>query len=186
MNTMLSCVPTRDEVQPAAQQVLDNLQGQLGMIPNLYAYLGHSANALTSYVAFQQAQAKGSFKAREREAVFLAVSEVNGCEYCQAAHTALGKLNGFTEEETRQLRAGHHPDRKLGVLARLASAITAHRGRVDSELVEDFFAAGYDEAALVDLVALVADKTLSNYLHNLVGFDVDFPAAEPLEDAVAC
>ncbi len=178
-------VPTRDRLAPAAQEIFDDMQENLGMVPNLYAYIGHSANALRSYVAFQQAQARGSFKAREREAVFLAVSEVNGCDYCRAAHTALARMNGFTEEETLQLRAGTHPDRRLGTLTRLAAAITAGRGRVDRDLVDQFFGLGLGEAALVDLVALVADKTLSNYLHNLTGFAVDFPTAEPLDAACA-
>lgn len=178
-------VPTRDRLAPAAQEIYDDIHESLGMVPNLYAYIGHSANALKAYVAFQQSQARGTFRTREREAVFLAVSEVNGCDYCRAAHTALGKMNGFTDEETRQLRAGTHPDPRLGTLTRLAAAIAAQRGRVDPRLVDEFFALGYGEAALVDLVALVADKTLANYLHNLTGFAVDFPAAEPLVAASA-
>jgi hypothetical protein len=35
--------------------------------------------------------------------------------------------------------------------------------------------------APVDLVVLVADRTLANCIHNLVGFEVDVPSAEPLE-----
>jgi len=182
----LLSLPTEAQLKPAAHQILGAVSAKLGMVPNLYSYIARSPNALDSYLKFQEAQAKGSFKAREREAVYLAVSEANGCEYCRAAHTALGKLNGFTEEETRQLRAGTHADRRLGPLTRLAAAITTERGRVDSALVEEFFAAGFDEAALVDLVALVADKTLANYLHNLAGFEVDFPKAEPLEVASVC
>jgi len=177
----LLSLPTQEELKPAARQILDAVSAKLGMIPNLYSYIARSPNALKAYLDFQQAQATGSFKAREREAVFLAVSEANGCEYCRAAHTALGKMNGFTEEETLQLRAGDHPDSRLRALTRLAAATTTQRGRVDTALIEDFFSAGYDESALVDLVALVADKTLANYLHNMVGFEVDFPAAQPLE-----
>jgi hypothetical protein len=56
-------VPTREQVAPAAQAVFDNLQKALGMVPNLYAFIGKSANALVSYVAFQQAQARGTFDA---------------------------------------------------------------------------------------------------------------------------
>lgn len=178
-------IPTREDVDPATREIFDDLHRKLGMVPNLYAYIGHSGNALTSYLAFQGAQGLGTFNAREREAIFLAVSETNGCDYCRAAHTAVGKMNGFTEEETRQLRAGTHRDRKLGTLSRLAAAITAGRGRVDPTLVDEFFSLGYDEGALVDLVTLVADKTLANYLHNLTGFPVDFPTAEPVEVSTA-
>lgn len=176
---------TRDEVDAETGEIFDDLTRKLGMVPNLYAYIGHSRNALQSYLAFQGAQSQGAFNAREREAIFLAISEVNGCDYCRAAHTAVGKMNGFSEEETIQLRSGTHADPKLGTISRLAAEITARRGRVEPTLVDEFFSLGYDEAALVDLVTLVADKTLANYLHNLTGFPVDFPAAEPVQVSTA-
>lgn len=174
-------VPTRDQVTPAVQGVFDHMQSAFGMVPNLFATIGYSENALTSYLAFQQAQAKGSFSSKEREAVFLAVSEVNGCHYCQAAHTAIGKMNGLSEAETVQLRAGTHPDAKLSTITRLAASITETHGRPAAQLLEDFFALGYGEKALVDLVALVADKTLANYVHNITQVPIDFPAAPALQ-----
>ena len=178
--------PTREEVSTESQQIFDNLKAQVGMVPNLYATIGYSSNALGSYLAFQGAQAKGAFSTKEREAVFLAVSEVNGCQYCLAAHTALGKMNGFSEEETIALRAGTIEDKKLNVIVRLAAEITKSHGRPSQELLGEFFELGYDEGALIDLVALVADKTLANYVHNITQIDIDFPKVQPLaESAVA-
>lgn len=113
-------VPTRDQVAPQAQAIFDTLKKNLGMVPNIYAVIGHSANALESYLAFSSGQAKGSFNAKEREAVALAVSETNGCTYCLAAHTAIAKMNGFSDEETQHLRAGTIEDTKLSVLLRRA------------------------------------------------------------------
>lgn len=178
-------VPTRDQVAPAAQGIFDNLQKQAGMVPNLYATIGYSANALESYLNFQGAQAKGSFNAKEREAVFLAVSQVNGCAYCQAAHTALGKMNGFTEEETIELRQAKSENPRLNAIVALAADITASHGKPAEENVENFFLQGFDNAALIDLISLVADKTLANYVHNITQITVDFPAAQPIEEAVA-
>ena len=174
-------VPTREQVAPETQGIFDNLQKQVGMVPNLYATIGYSANALSTYLTFQGAQAKGSFNAKEREAVFLAVSQVNGCAYCQAAHTALGKMNGFTEAETIELRSGRSTDARLNAIVALAADITSSHGRPSAENLENFFAQGFDNAALIDLVALVADKTLANYVHNITQIPVDFPAAQPLE-----
>jgi len=178
-------VPTRAQVSPVVQGIFDHMHSAMGMVPNLYATVGYSENALTSYLAFQQAQAKGSFSAREREAVFLAVSQVNGCDYCLAAHTTLAKMNGFTEADTLDLRAGTSADAKLRALTQLATSITATHGRPEPQVLENFFAQGYAEQALVDLVALVADKTLTNYLHNITHIPVDFPAAPALTPAAA-
>lgn len=174
-------VPTRDQVDTKAQTIFDNLKKNMGMVPNIYAVIGHSANALESFLAFSMAQTQGSFNAQEREAVALAVSEFNGCSYCLAAHTALAKMNGFSEEETHHLRAGTIEDPKLGVLTRLAISIVENRGKANPGLVEDFFAAGYNESALMDLIALVAERNFANYVGRLASVPVDFPKAAPLQ-----
>ncbi|HEX4586239.1 MAG TPA: carboxymuconolactone decarboxylase family protein, partial [Burkholderiaceae bacterium] len=67
-------VPTRDEVSPANQAIFDNLKKSLGTVPNLYATLAHSEDALGSYLAFQNA--KSSISGKAREVVNLAVSQV--------------------------------------------------------------------------------------------------------------
>jgi len=114
--------------------------------------------------------------------VNLAVSEVNNCTYCLSAHTAIGKMNGFTEEQILELRAGHASfDNKLDALAKLAKNITENRGRADQGIVDNFFAAGYNKGNLVDTIVQVGDKTISNYLHSTTQIPVDFPVAEPLE-----
>ncbi len=174
-------VPTRDQVDSKSQEIFDDLNKKLGTVPNLYATIGHSSNALSSYLAFSGAQANGSFNAKEREAVSLAVSETNGCGYCVAAHTTLGKMNGFSEEETIALRDGSIEDEKLRVLSRLAISITENRGQADPELLSAFFELGYDEKALIDLTALVADKFFTNIVGRLTGIPIDFPEAQPLD-----
>lgn len=176
-------VPTKADVTPEAQAIFANIEKGMGKVPNLFAFMGYSANGLGSYLQFSQAQARGTFNAKEREAVSLAVSQENGCAYCQAAHTYLGKLNGFTEEDTIALRAGTHSDKKLNTLARLAADIQNTHGKPSQELLGEFFAQGYNEGALVDLIALIADKAFTNYLHNITKIPVDFPAAASIEEA---
>src|SRR3954468_9614019 len=95
-------VPTRDEVSPANQASFDALQKALGMVPNLYATIAYSDNGLSRYLAFQTG--KTSLSNKKKEAVNLVVSAVNGCVYCQSAHTVLGKMNGLSEEETIRIR----------------------------------------------------------------------------------
>jgi uncharacterized peroxidase-related enzyme len=173
-------VPTKENAPEGSKPIFENLQKQIGMVPNLYATFGYSPNALSNYLTYQANQAKGTFNAKEREAIFLAVSEVNQCQYCLAAHTALGKMNGFSEEETMDLRDGRIADKRLSIITRLAADITLNRGRANAELIEEFFSNGFDNAALIDLISLVADKIFANYVHNLTQIPVDFPAAKPL------
>jgi uncharacterized peroxidase-related enzyme len=177
-------VPTRDEVAPANQAIFDNLNKALGFVPNLYAVIGHSENGLSRYLAFQNH--KTSLTNKEKEAVNLIVSEVNGCVYCQSAHTVIGKMNGFTDDQVLDLRRGKSTDSKLNALVTLASSITKNKGKVDSRLTDAFFAQGYTKENLVDLVLQISDKVAMNYLHNLTEVEVDFPIAPSLEfDLVA-
>ncbi|MFL9886252.1 carboxymuconolactone decarboxylase family protein [Paraburkholderia agricolaris] len=172
-------VPTRDEVSPANQALFDKLKGSLGTVPNLYAALAHSEHALGSYLAFQNA--KSSITGKAREIVNLVVSQVNDCEYCLAAHTVIGKMNGLTDEQMLEIRSGRASfDAKFDALARLVKNIAINRGHADQALVEAFFAAGWSKANLVDTIVVIGDKTVTNYLHGTTRVPVDFPAAPQL------
>lgn len=172
-------VPTRDTVSPANQAMFDALKGQLGFVPNLYATLAHSENALGTYLALQSA--KSSINAKAREVVNLVVSQVNECEYCLAAHTALGNMNGFTDDQIIEIRSGTARfDAKLDALAKLTRSIAVNRGHADQALVNAFFAAGWTKENLVDAIVTIGDKTVTNYLHGTTRIPIDFPAAPAL------
>ena len=177
-------VPTRENVSANNQAIFDNLNKALGFVPNLYATYAHSDTALENYLNF--ANAKTSLSAKEKEVVNLAVSQVNDCIYCLSAHTAIGKMNGFTDEQILELRAGYSSvNTKLDALARLAKNVTENRGRTDEAVLENFYNAGYTKANLIDTISLVGDKTISNYIHSTTQVPVDFPVAQPLEAQTA-
>ena len=172
-------IPTRDIVSPANQALFDNLKKGLGMVPNLYATLAHSETALGTYLALQNAQT--SIDGKAREVVNLVVSQVNGCEYCLAAHTAIGGMVGFTPEQIIELRGGRASfDAQLDALARLVRNIAIERGHADPALVDAFLAAGWTQGHLVDVIVIIGDKTVTNYLHGTTKVPVDFPAAPAL------
>lgn len=177
-------VPTREEVSANNQAIFDNLKGQVGFVPNLYATMAYSENALGDYLQFQGA--KTSLSNKEKEIVNLVVSEVNGCKYCQSAHTAIGKMNGFTEEQTLELRGGSASwDAKYDALVKLSKEVTENKGKVSTETLDAFFAASYDKGTLVDVIKQVGDKVIMNYLHNLTNIPIDFPEAKELSQVNA-
>ncbi|WP_348823595.1 carboxymuconolactone decarboxylase family protein [Flavobacterium aestuarii] len=178
MTTTTFSVPVRSEVSENNQAIFDNLQKALGFVPNLYATIGYSKNGLEKYLAYQNA--KTSLNNKEKEAVNLIVSQVNNCVYCVSAHTVIGKMNGFTDEQILDIRKGKANDAKLNALVQLAGEITKTRGEANSDLVDAFFAQGFTNENLVDLLLLISDKTAMNYLHNLTKVPVDFPLAPSL------
>lgn len=171
-------VPVREEVSATSQQSFDTLKKALGMVPNLYATLAYSDNGLSKFLAFQNAPT--SLSNKEKEAVNLIVSQINGCKYCLSAHTMLGKMNGFTDEEIIQIRKGGSSIPKINALVQMAKDITENKGHVAPEKLDAFFEAGYNKGNLVDLILLVGDKTILNYLHNLTEVAIDFPPAPEL------
>lgn len=176
-------VPKREEVSNNNQAIFDNLEKAVGFVPNLYATYAHSENALGNYLTFSNA--KTSLKSKEKEVVNLAVSQVNNCLYCLSAHTAIAKMNGFSDDEILELRAGEASfDNKLDALARLARNITENRGSTDVAVLDNFFAAGWTKENLIDTIVLVGDKTISNYINNTTEIPIDFPVAQSLETVV--
>jgi uncharacterized peroxidase-related enzyme len=175
-------VPTREEVSPENQAIFDTLHNSLGFVPNLYATFAYSDAALRDYLSFQNR--KSTLKAKEREVINLVVSEVNGCQYCQSAHTALGKMNGFTDEQIIEIRQGYASfDTKIDALARFVKDITVNRSKPSPENVEALFNAGYTKANLVDILIVIGDKVVSNFLHGVTNIPIDFPLAPQLETA---
>jgi AhpD family alkylhydroperoxidase len=172
-------VPGRDQVAAAAQATFDSLQKMMGKVPNLYATIGYSANALNSYLTFVQAQAKGSFHAKEREAIYLMVSQLNGCPYCLAAHTVSAMRNGWTEEETLLLRSGQISDARWIVLYKLIQSVIEHKGEVEENILNEFFKLGYTEGALMDLMALISIMSFTNYVYRLIRVPIDYPLSKP-------
>ncbi|MDE3250490.1 MAG: carboxymuconolactone decarboxylase family protein [Bacteroidota bacterium] len=172
-------IPAKADVSEKNQQIFDSLHKNLGFVPNLYAYFAKNETALADYLALQNR--KSTLRAKEREVINLVTSQINGCRYCQSAHTAIGKMNGFTDGQILELRTGKASfDPKLDALARFTASVVTNRGRASEESKEAFFAAGYGEQHMIDVVIVIGDKIISNYLHNLTGFEIDFPLAEAL------
>jgi uncharacterized peroxidase-related enzyme len=172
-------VPTRNEVTPDNQAIFDNLEKAVGFLPNLYATYAHNDTALSDYLAL--ANRKTSLSAQEKEIVNLVVSQVNDCAYCLAAHTAIGKMNGFTNHQILEIRSGRASfNSTFDALAQYVKDATENRSKPSSESIANLFSAGYTKAEVIDIIMLIGDKTISNYLHGTTQVPVDFPAAAAL------
>lgn len=172
-------VPTRNEVSATNQAIFDNLEKAVGFVPNIYATLASSNNALKNFLDF--ANAKSSLSTKQKEVINLAVSETNKCHYCLSAHTAIAGMNGYTPEQILELRSGAAPfDSKLDALAKLAKNIVENRGATSQTALDAFFNAGWTKENLMDVVNQVGEITITNYLHRTTEVPVDFPAAQSL------
>jgi AhpD family alkylhydroperoxidase len=173
-------VPKREQVSPASQLLFDQIKGRLGKVPNLYATVGYSPKALEAFLNFDLVLNQGVLTEKEKEAIALTVSESNECNYCLAAHTLTSSMKGITKEETLSFRRGEAVDAKLNALVKLAKSIAVNGGKPEPELLSEFFNAGFNETALMELIGLVTARIFTNYVYAITDIPIDFPVAEAL------
>ena len=117
---------------------------------------------------------------KTRDSIGLAVSEVNGCNYCLSVHS-------FTAEHMARLpageivlaRTGHASDPKRDAAVQFARKVIETRGHVTDADVSAVRDAGYTDANVIEIVALVAMYSLTNFFNNVFDPEEDFPAVTP-------
>lgn len=172
-------IPAVEHAPAASKPLLDAVHKQLGVVPNLMKVVGHSPAALEGYLSLNGALAKGSLSVQLRERIALAIAEFNGCEYCLAAHSYLGRnVAKLDDAEIDLARDGRSADAKTAAALQFARAVAANRGNVADADVAALRNAGFDDAAIIEIVANVALNVLTNYINNVVQTTVDFPRVE--------
>lgn len=168
--------PSLEASPEASRPLLDAVIRQLGSAPNLFRLLGVSPAALEGYLGLSGALGKGALDARTRARIAMLVAELNRCDYCLSAHTYLGKnLAKLDDAELSANRDAASSDPRAAAALRFARAVVLERGRVSAAELEAVKAAGHTDAQVIEIVLHVALNTLTNYVNNVAGTDVDFP-----------
>jgi len=143
---------------------------------NIFKGMGNSAAALNFYLSGSGALKDASISAKEQEVVQLVFAQGNGCGYCQAAHTHIGKGAGLTQEQTVAARTnGDLGDDRLNAINSFAVALHEKRGNVSDEDIAAFKAAGYDDGSVAEVIAVSALATYTNYFNHVNETEVDLP-----------
>ncbi len=176
--------PVNETNTPAASApLLAGVKAQLGVVPAMMATWAHAPAALKAYTAMAGALASGELSAAERELIALAVAEANQCGYCLAAHHVLGRGAGLSEDGMAAARDGRGTTVRDAALATLAQQIVRQRGLIsDAEFAAARSALG--EAAVLEVIAVVALNIYTNYTNHIAQTAVDFPEValrEPLK-----
>lgn len=162
----------------ATGRVKEIFDGPLkGKAFNIFKSLANSPAALDAYLGLSGALGHGQLSGKEREAIQLAIGEANACGYCVAAHTAIGKGAGLTEQQTIESRRGTLGDAKLNALVHFALSVHEKHGHVSDDDLASVREAGYTDGQIAEIVANYALATFTNYFNHLNQTPVDFPAA---------
>jgi len=159
-----------------SQPLLEAVNKQLGLVPNMFRVVGNSPAALEGYLGLNGALAKGKIDGKTRERIALAVAEVNGCDYCLSAHTYLGKnVAKLDDAELAANREGGSTDAKAAAAVRFATQVVRARGHISDADLAAIKGAGYDDAQVIEIVLHVALNTLTNYVNEVAKTEIDFP-----------
>jgi uncharacterized peroxidase-related enzyme len=168
-------LPTREQAPAETHEILDAVQQRLGFLPNGLRLLSLSPSALHAFVGLQTTMSH-ALDAKTQEAVALAVSSANGCNYCVASHCFNTRANSQTapDEITLNLE-GKSGDPKRAAAAAFTKRIIETHGKVSDADLAAVRAAGYSDGQIVELTALAARYTLTNFLNNMADVEIDIP-----------
>lgn len=162
----------------ASQPLLDQIQSAFGAVPAMFRTVAHSPAALASMWGSFGALGGGTIPARLGEQIAVAVADRNACEYCLAAHTALGRKAGASAAEMAAAQAGESADPRTAAALRFALKLVDARGQVADTDVQALRTAGFDDGQIVEILAHVALNVFTNYVNVAFAVPVDFPAVK--------
>jgi uncharacterized peroxidase-related enzyme len=159
---------TPDNSSGEAKQILTDVQGKYGFVPNLFAYMAEAPYIIEAYSVLNDILARTGLTAAQQQTALLAVSNYNNCKFCRVAHQAFGKMNQANPQTLKAIvDSTVIEDVTDKALVDMVIAIVDGRGRVSDEQLENFFSAGFDRRNVYDLILIVTIKTLSNYSNHL-------------------
>lgn len=171
-------IPPRDEVPEASKLALDAVHEQLGVVPNLFRLVANSPVALNAFTSFRGIL-DGALDAKTRERIALAVAQVNGCTYCLSAHSYIAlNMAKLAPEEIALNRKGASADVKANAAVAFAAKVVRERGHVGDADIAAVREAGFTDAQLVEIVALVVLNSFTNFLNEVAETEIDFPAVD--------
>jgi uncharacterized peroxidase-related enzyme len=170
---------TPEQVPADSKATLDAFTKNIGFTPNMMSSFAQSPIAFNAWATLLGSLSK-ALDVKTRDSIGLAVSEVNGCNYCLTVHSFtaehMAKLSG---EEIILARKGHANDPKRDAAVQFARRVVETRGHVRDDDLKAVTAAGHTDANVMEIVALVAMFSLTNYFNNVFDPEKDFPAVAP-------
>ncbi|MBT8155743.1 carboxymuconolactone decarboxylase family protein [Epibacterium ulvae] len=162
----------------------------MGFLPSLIQVMAASPQMLEQYQNIHQAFTETSFNKEELTVVWQTINVLHECKFCVPAHTAIAHMMEVDPAITEALR-NETPlaDDKLEALRSFVTAMVIKRGKVAKDELAAFYAAGYGEQQVLEIIVGLAQKVMSNYTNHVAETDLDEPlqqfAWEPKAKAAA-
>ncbi|GAA4902842.1 peroxidase-related enzyme [Tessaracoccus lubricantis] len=168
----------RDDTSGEVSRTLDHINSVFGTTPTMFRAVANSPAALVSMWTAFGAYGGGALGPAIGEQIAVAVANANSCEYCLAAHTALGRQAGVSREALAAAQVGESDDPRTEALLRFAIALVERRGQASDQQFEELRQLGWSDEEIVETIGQVALNVFTNYVNISLEVPVDFPAVE--------
>lgn len=167
-------IHTIESAPAQAKPTLEQLQKQVGFLPNLAATMADNPLVLETYVTLGALFGRGSLSPVEQQLILMATALGNECTYCMAAHSTFAKAFGASDAVREAIRAGKTPsDTRLAALVSFTHRVVCQRGQVSTEALRGFLEAGFTPAQALEVVIGVSQGTLASLVSHLAETPLD-------------
>ena len=181
---------SRNQVSESTGEIFDRYLRQRGNVPNMFRTVAHRPEIFATMIAhFEAILNTGTLPTRLKELLIVRTSQLNGCDYCLASHTAISRKLGWSSEQLDHLAEYESRDdfsaaEKAAI--HLAEKMTADSNRyTDAEFAH--LRSFYDEGEVVELMAAIGIFNYFNRFNNLLQMESTQAGegAETLEHSTA-
>ncbi|WFB37091.1 carboxymuconolactone decarboxylase family protein [Kiritimatiellota bacterium B12222] len=159
-----------------SKALLEDIQSKSGMIANLQGIMAEAPGLLAGYQTLHALALQSSFTDEEVTVIWQTFNVEHACHYCVPAHTMIAQMMKIDPAITEALRTRSTlPTEKLQVLHETALLMSQKRGNLTDEDVEKFYAVGYENRQLLEIVLILSQKVISNYVNHLAETPLDPP-----------
>lgn len=166
---------TIESAPVAIKPELEAAEKAFGSIPNLFRGLAANPATLKIYLNFSETlQEHGYLSPIEQQVVYITVSAENVCTYCVGAHSLLASMAKMDEQTLAELRQQRMlSDPRMNALRNFTLSVMKHRGHVPEHDLSEFYSAGFDQRHVLEVLTILAQKTISNYFNHMADTPLD-------------
>lgn len=159
-----------------SKAILEQSVQQNGMLPNLHAVMAEAPGLLEGYQALHKLFMDSSFNAEELTVVWQSINVEHDCTYCVPAHSGIAHAMNVDASLTEALRNQQPmPTEKLQVLQDTTLSMVRNRGIISEQELTRFFAVGYGQRQLLEIILGLSQKVMSNYTNHVAKTPLDKP-----------
>lgn len=163
-----------EDASKSAKVVLDEISAKGARVINIFKAMANSAAVLKTFFGIAKALDEKTLSNEIAERIAIQMAAINGCEYCNAAHSYSGSKI-LSEEEVKLARQSKSNDAKAQAALDFAASVMKKAGKVSDEEFEQVKSAGFSDGEILEIVTVVAQNFFTNAINNVSHTKVDFP-----------